>query len=327
MLNRDTPRGLVATLALFAVLGASSAARAASEQDRRAANEQLTQAQDLKRKGQLAEALTQYQESQRLDPKLPTLIELADCEEQLGKLLDAQEHWSLARDQAKHDEKPQSRQKAEQHLAAVEKRLAHLTLQLASDAPPNTQVFRDDALLEAASLGSAQLANPGDHVVVVKAPEHTDATYNVKLADGDNQTLAIAAGPGTAAPPPPPPPPKPAPALQASNQDTAQLSAGSGSSRRTLGIVAGAVGIVGVGAGSALWYVGYRDGNSLGPTADQNLLLGQISVIAGGALLVTGIVLFATAPSGEAPKSAHLKVMPTLSIGRNASVLGAAGEF
>ncbi len=38
---------------------------------------------------------------------------------------------------AKHDEKPQSKQRAEQRLAAVEKRLAHLTLQLAADAPPD----------------------------------------------------------------------------------------------------------------------------------------------------------------------------------------------
>jgi hypothetical protein len=328
MMSRDTPRGFAATAALLAALGVTSAAHATSEQDRGSARQELTQAQDLKKQGQLPEALAHFEESQRLDPKLTTLMELGDCEEQLGKLIEAQAHFAEARDKAAHDELPQSKAKAELRRAAVEKRLAHLTLQLPADAPPGAQVFRDDALLEAASLGTPLLANPGDHVIVVKAPEHDDAKYNVKLAEGDNQTLPIAAGPAIAkaakaAPPPPPPvaaPPKP-------NQDEAPLSAGSGSSRRTLGIVAGSVGIVGVGFGSVLWSVGYRGGNSLGPDADRQLLAGQILVIGGGALLITGIVLFATAPSGEASKNAGLKITPTLSVGRGATVLGAAGAF
>jgi hypothetical protein len=325
MLNRDRPRSLVATLALLTALGVSSRAHAASEQDRRAAGDELTQARDLKQKGQLAEALPHFQESQRLDPKLVTLLELAECEEQLGQLVDAQAHFAAARDQAKHDEKPQSRQRAEQHLAAIDKRVAHLTLTLAADAPAGTQVFRDDAPVDAASLGTAQPSAPGDHIVVVKAPGHDDAKYPIKLAEGDNQTVPVTAGPATAAPPPPPPPPKPAPVAAVSTQDLA--SSGSGSTQRTLGIVAGSVGIVGLAGGGALWYVGYRDSNSLGPTAGQQLLLGQISVIAGGALLVTGIVLLATAPSAGPPKNARLRVTPTLSVGQNATVLGAAGEF
>lgn len=325
MMNRDTPRSLAAIAVLFAALGASSVAHAVPEQDRSAARQQLTQAQDLKKQGQLQEALAHFEESQRLDPKLTTLMELADCEEQLGKLVDAQAHFAAARDKAARDELPQSKAKAEQRRAAVEKRLAHLTLQLAADAPANAQVFSDDTLLEAAALGTALTTNPGEHVIVVKAAEHDDAKYSVTLAEGDNQTLPIAAGPLTAKPaPPPPPPPKPAPVQTVSTTD---VSTSSGSSRRTLGIVAGSVGIVGVGVGSALWYVGWRDSNSIGPTADQQLLLGQISVIGGGALLVAGIVLFATAPSADAPKDVGLRVTPTLSIGRNATVLGAAGAF
>jgi hypothetical protein len=323
--NRVTPRGLTATAVLFAALAATPVAHAASAEDRAAARTHLTQAQDLKKQGQLAEALVHFLEVERLDPKLPTLIELAECEEQLGKLVEAQAHWAAARDRAAHDEKPQSKAKAEQRLAAVEKRVAHLTLQLAGDTPAGAQVFRDDALLEPASLGTAVPANPGDHVVLVKVAGHDDAKYAVKLADGDNQTLPIAAGPATAsqAPPPPPPPPK---VVAQPSVDTAQLSS-SGSGQRTTGLILGAVGVVGVGVGSYLWNDGWRNSNMLGPSADRNLLLGQISVIGGGVLLVTGVVLFATAPSGEAPKNARLPIAPTLTIGRNATVLGAAGEF
>ena len=319
------PRGLVAIGVLVAGLAASSAAHAGTAEDRAAAREHLTQAQDLKKQGQLAEALTHFEESQRLDPKLSTALDLADCAELAGKLVEAQTYWAAARDQAKHDEKPQSRARAEQRLAAVEKRVAHLTLQLAANAPAGTQVLRDDVPLEQASLATAQALNPGDHVVVVKATGHDDAKYPVKLVEGDNQTLAVAAGPATAvaAPPPPPPPIKvvaPPPPVQ-------QDSSSSGSGQRTVGLIAGGVGVVSIGIGIPLWYVGYRDGNSFGPTADQQLLAGQVLVIGGGVLLVTGAVLFLTAPSGSAAKSARLPITPTLTVGHNATVLGAAGEF
>lgn len=316
----------MALAALLSALGATSAAKAASEPDRKAAREQLGQAQDLKKQGQLTEALTKFEESQRLDPKLTTLMELADCEEQLGKLVEAESHFAAARDKAAHDELPQSKAKAEARRAAVEKRLAHLTFQLAADTPADAQVFHDDVLLDTASLGSSLTANPGEHLIVVKAAGHEDAQFSLKLAEGDSQTVTIVVGPLTAkpAPPPPPPPPKVAPAPVVA---TADVSSSSGSSRRTLGVVVGAVGVAGIGVGSALWYVGWRDSNSIGPTADQQLLFGQISAIGGGALLVTGIVLFATAPSGNAPKDTGMKLTPTLSVGRSATMLGAAGQF
>jgi hypothetical protein len=318
-----TPRGVAAVAVLLAVLAATSAARAGSAEDRTAAREQLTQAQNLKKQGQLADALSHYEESERLEPKLSTLLELADCAEQLGELVEAQGYWAAARDMAKHDEKPQSKARAEQRLAGLEQRLPHLTLLLAADTPADAQVYRDDARLEPAELGVAAPANPGDHSVLVKVAGHDDATYAVKLAEGDNQTLSIAVGRATApsAPPPAPkvvaPPPKP----------EVQVSTSSGSGQRAVGIILGAGGIVGAGVGGVLWSVGYHNGNSLGPTADEQLLTGQILVISGGALLVTGIVLFATAPSGEAAKVARLSITPTLTVGRGATVLGAAGAF
>jgi hypothetical protein len=94
-----------------------------------------------------------------------------------------------------------------------------------------------------------------------------------------------------------------------------------------VGLLAGGAGVVALGIGTPLWYIGYRDGNSLGPNADQQLLSGQILVISGGVLLVTGAVLFLTAPSGQAAQSARLPISPTLTVGRNGTVLGAAGEF
>ncbi|HEX2870604.1 MAG TPA: hypothetical protein VHP33_05095 [Polyangiaceae bacterium] len=317
------PRRLTAAAVLVAALAATSAASADVAEDRAAARQHLTQAQDFKKQGNLAEALGHFQESQRLDPKLATLLELADCAEQLGKLVEAQGYWAAGRDQAKKDEKPQSRARAEQRLAAVEKRVAHYTLQLAAGSPADTQVFHDAVLVDAAALGTAVAANPGEHSVVVKASGHEDAKFELKLAEGDNQTLPIAVGPAIVVAPPPPPPPPPKPVVQAPPPD----SSSSGSGQRTVGLIVGAGGIVGLGVGGLLWNVGYRNSNSLGSTAGNQMLAGQVLVVTGGALLVTGVVLFATAPSGNTARAKHLPIVPVVAVGSNATVLGAAGEF
>jgi tetratricopeptide (TPR) repeat protein len=316
-----TSRGLAAVAIMFSALSSEHHALAVTPEERTAARDQLSQAQAFKKDGNLAEALAHFQEAVRLDPKLPTLMELADCAEQLGKLVEAQAHWSAARDQAKRDEKPQSRAKAEEHLAAVERRIPHLTVQLAADAPAGTQVLRNDTALDAASLGVAQALDPGDYVVVVKAPEHDDATFSVKLLEAENQILPVAVGAAKAPPPPPPPPKVIAPPPVKVEEPPPS------SGRRTLGMLLGAGGVVGIGVGAPLWFVGYRDSNSLGPTADQQLLAGQILVVSGGALLVTGAVLFISAPSSGQKEHARLRLAPSLAVMPRATWVGAVGEF
>ena len=338
--ERITSRGLVAAAVLVAALAHTLAAGAASPENRAAARQHLSQAEELKKKGQLAEACKHFEEVERLDPQLPTLMELAECSEQLGKLVEAQGQWSLARDRAKHDEKPQSRARAEARLAAVQKRLAHLTLQLAANAPAGAQVLRDDVPLEAASLASALPMDPGDHVILVRLAGHDDAKFPVKLGEGDNQTLAIAVGPATgsqgSAPPPPPsspppslsplPPSSPQAAPESTKQDMpASTSWWTGS--RKAGVILGSAGIAGIGAGSALYVLGKRDADKRSSTYDERLAFGGISLASGGVLLVTAVVLFASASSDEAPQHARLTVKPTLVVARSAAVLGAAGEF
>jgi hypothetical protein len=333
--SRATRRGLTAVLLVAALTGASTAG-AASPEDRAAARRHSSQAEKLKKRGQLAEACQELEQVERLDPKLPTLIELAECTEQLGKLVEAQAWWALARDRAKRDEKPQSKAKAEARLVATQKRVARLTLQLAANAPAGVQVLSDDAVLDATSLGSAQPMNPGEHVIVVKAAGHDDAKYSVKLADGDNQTLAIAAGPATAARAPSAPAPAapvvpaapPAPTVVAAPTNVmptapqdAPPATGWWSEQRTAGVIFGSAGVVALGAGSALC-IGAK-----GDVSDRRLTGGAISLAAGGVLFLSGVVLLVSAPSTEAAQRARLSVTPTLHLARDATVLGAAGAF
>lgn len=316
-----TFRALTAVAVSSALLGASSLAAAASAEDRAAAAQHSKQAQELRKQGQLAEACEQLQEVERLDPKLPTLMDLADCTEQLGKLVEAQALWAAARDRARQNEKPQSRARAEERLAAVEKRVAHLTLQLDA-AAAGAEVLADGARVDPASLGSPQPENPGDHVIVVKWAGHEDAKHELKLAEGESRSLSVAAGPAIP-PPAPPPPPRPV----APPPPPPVVSTSSGSGQRTFGLILGATGLVSAGVGAPLWFIGYRDSDGLSIKADQQLLAGQILVIGGGALLVTGAVLFATAPSSKASTDARLPLAPTVAIGPHGTLLGAAGRF
>jgi hypothetical protein len=317
---RTTPTTLTAAL-LLAIVGSTTPAGAASAEDRASASQHLKQAGELRKQGQLAEACEHLQEAENLDPKLPTLMDLADCTEQVGKLVEAQVLWAEARDRAKQTEKPQSRARAEERLAAIETRIAHLTLHLDATAS-GAEVLRDQTRVDPASLDSAQPLNPGDHLVVVKLAGHEDAQYDLKLNEGESRTLPLVAGPAIqqAAPPPPPPPVAPPP-------KPVEVSTSSGSGQRTVGLLLGAAGLVSGGIGAPLWFIGYRDSGGLTPAADQQLLAGQILVIGGGTLLLTGAVLFATAPSGAPPARARLPVAPTVALGPRAAVLGATGQF
>lgn len=314
------------------LLGASVAAGATPE-GRAAAKQHLARAEELKKQGKLAEACVELGEVERLDSKLPTLLELAECTESAGKLVEAEALWTFARDRAKKDEKPQSRARAESRLAAVQKRVARLTLQLAPNAPAGTQVLLDDAALGTAALAGALPVNPGEHVVVVRLAGRDDAKYAVKLGDGESQSLPIAVGPasaGKAAAAPAVAAPAPAPVAAAPTQVTIDASAPAAPSApvgfwtgpHKIGVISGLVGLAAIGGGSALCVTASDSGSRV----NSSVTLGGVSIATGSVLLVSGLVLLATSQS-DAPQQARLRVAPSLEVARGGALLGAAGEF
>lgn len=330
--QRGVERSLLATAVASSVLFGTSVLSAAPE-GRAAAKQHQARAEELKKQGKLADACAELAEVERLDSKLPTLLELAECTESLGKLVEAETLWAAARERAKKDEKPQSRARAQERLAAVQKRVAHLTLQLASNAQ-SAQVLLDDVPLDAAALGGALPANPGDHVVIVKLAGHDDAKFAVKLADGEHQSLPIAAGPvggakAAAAPLPATAVSAPAPALP--TQVTIDASApaapaapvGWWTTPHKAGVISGLVGLAAIGGGSALCLTASTDSGS---RVDSSVTLGGVSIVTGGVLLVSGLVLLATSRD-EAPQQARLRVAPSLEVARGGALLGASGEF
>jgi hypothetical protein len=327
-----TRSGFAAAAVLVVVLGSTSPARGATPDGRASARQHSSRAEELKKQGKLAEACAELQEAERLDSKLPTLLDLAECTESLGKLLEAQTQWALARDRAKHDEKPQSRSRAEARLAAVQKRVPHLTLQLTASVPAGAQVLIDDVALDSASLANAISMNPGDHTIRVTLSGHDDAKYNVKLAESDNQSLPVAVGPVSGSQPSPatapatpalvpslPPTSAPAPSPE---PPATPAPTGWWTTPRKAGVIFGSLGLVAIGAGSALVATGDSGGH-----VDQLATLGGISLVTGGAMFISGLVLLASAPRDDVPQHARVLVTPTLAIAQNATLIGAAGRF
>lgn len=326
-----------AAAAAVALLLGTSAGHGATPEARASAKQHLARSEELKKQGKQADACAELAEVERLDPKLPTALELAECTESLGKLVEAEALWAAARDRAKRDEKPQSRARAESRLAAVQKRVAHLTLQLAPNAPPGAQVSFDDVALDAAALNSAMPVNPGDHVVVVKLAGHDDAKYAVKLGDGESQSLPIAPGPAggaKAAAAAPSPAPPVAPALPTKVTVDASAAApptppvGWWSAPRKVGVISGLVGLAAIGGGAALCVTASGDAGRVDPA----MTLGGVSIVTGSVLFVSGLVLLASSPRDEAPQQARLRVAPTLEVARSGSdrdrvLVGAVGEF
>lgn len=172
----------------------------------------------LMKAGDFASACAKLDESLRLDPALGTLVNLAACEEQLGRTATAWEHWRAAADQLASSDR--RRATAVSRAAALEKTLARLTVSLASDTAADVEVRRDGVRLRAASLGLPLPVDPGRHVVVVSAAGHEPREYELTVRPRENRSLAVDVGPTLPAPatsqtaPPTrtPPPPSDTPA-------------------------------------------------------------------------------------------------------------------
>jgi hypothetical protein len=142
-----------------------------------------------------ADAIPHLRESLRLDPKAITLINLAKCEQRIGKLAEALGHWVDARVRARGEGNAAIEEEAEHRARELEPRLPRLIVTLADEAPRGSEVERDGTVLGNASLGTAASVDPGIHVVVVKAPGRKDARFEVRLGEAEKRSIVVNASP------------------------------------------------------------------------------------------------------------------------------------
>jgi hypothetical protein len=195
---------------LFALcLALPRAAHAEATAEQRAAAQALfDEARRLVADKRYLEACPKLSESQRLDPGLGTLLNLADCQEQTGKTASAWANFLEAAYRAKHDGQGTREATARARAAALEPKLSRLTL-LAPSSDLGVEIARDGVVVAPALVGTAVPVDPGPHTVTARAPakQTWESTIDVPPAGGQ-RTLTVPAladaAPGEGSGPPAP---------------------------------------------------------------------------------------------------------------------------
>jgi hypothetical protein len=291
--------------------------------DPRTATEFFARGREAVKKADFATAVRFFGESNRLDPKVGTLLNLADAEEHVGQLASARQHWQQAVDLARSLSDERANLAAER-FGAIDKRVPKLILKAPANPPAGMTVKRDGVELSAVAFGLPLPADPGDHTITISAPGRVARAFHVELKEGERKEVQLDLAPSATDASVPPTTPVNAPVIAVTAPPAAitnepkpkpEEPATSHSSRKTLAYVVGGFGIVGVGVGtifgvqaisknSASNAEGHctADGcDTIGKsTRNEALAAARISTVAfilGGAALATGVVLFVTAPS------------------------------
>jgi hypothetical protein len=144
-----------------------------------------------------ATACPKFQESYTLDPAVGTLLNIADCDRRAGRIATAWTKFKLALEQLAADD---DRRPSVQRVAfELEQRVPKLTFSLGGDAPTGCSVERDGATIEAESFGVSLPVDPGEHVIVVKAPGYAGRRYEFAISEG--QSKEVVGEPGEREPP------------------------------------------------------------------------------------------------------------------------------
>jgi tetratricopeptide (TPR) repeat protein len=325
-------------LVLVSVVASHAYAQSPSGNSSVLAEQLFSQARDLAKANQWAEACPKFEASLRYDPVLGTRLNLATCYEHIGKLATA---WGLYRASIEFARKVGDVKRADyaqKQAAALESRLPKLAISAPANPPTGFVVKRDDTMIDAGGLGVALYVDPGTHKVTASAPGFEDFTVTITVGEAKTETLAI---PNLAA--------KPTADLAKSaighNIDTPEPVVPASRTRRYVAIGAGAVGVVTVSLGlvfGAKANSTYLDAKAL---CDPNLVCNSptdydraralmsdarstatastVLVVGGGAAIIAGAIVFLTAP--RAKEQANARVMPV--IHDRGAGLAIRGEF
>jgi hypothetical protein len=172
--------------------------------------------------GKLAEACAAFEASQKLDPRVTTLLNLAECREQRGQLATAWGTFVDANRMARDTGENKLAKVATSHAHKLEPRLSRLTIAVPADHQvPGLAVLRGRDPVDPVSWNHALPIDGGSYTITARAPgrEPWSTTRTIKV-EGDAVTIEIprlaelkpgapptvAAHAPSAAPPPSPPP-------------------------------------------------------------------------------------------------------------------------
>ncbi len=303
-----TPR-LLSRLFVLGILGLSSVARAESA-DSAVAQALFDQAKALLAAGHAAEACPKLEESQRLDPRSGTLLNLANCYEQTGRLASAWTRYVDAAVAAQASGNPERETVARERAAALAPRLSRLAIVVAPALKnlPGLELRRDGVVVGQPAWGLALPSDNGEHRVPATAPGHQAIETLLSVTD-EGKTTTVNVPELTPLAPDAEPGPQASPGL-----GTARVAA----------LVMGGIGVVGVGVGTVFGLVSKSKHNeaekycngvactdqrgvAAGDAAQTAGDISTVTMIVGGVGLAAGLTLWLTAPKTNTnPASAQV---------------------
>ena len=141
-----------------------SLAEAQAPADKATAEALFADGRKLMAAGNYAAACPKLAASQRLDPGVGTILNLADCHEKSGLTATAWAEFHEAVSAARAAGSKDREQLARDRANALEPKLSRLSITIASQSG-TVQVTRDGQPVDAAAIGSALPIDPGKHVI------------------------------------------------------------------------------------------------------------------------------------------------------------------
>jgi hypothetical protein len=269
--------------------------------DPAAAAELFRQGRDALLQNRYEVACPRLAESQRLDPKVGTLINLARCEEATDKRASAMRHWDDAVKLA-HANGDAREQFVSEQRDTVARSVPRLAVKLAPGVTPDTRVKIDGVEVAPADLGTMLPVDAGAHVIIASTSAG-DRSYPVTLVDEDVSTVTI--DPHAAAPT--------VESVDAPSREAPQPSPSPGSTQRLLAYAAGGAAVFALGLGTAWGMQAISARNDtrcnngvcdpLGAEAQREGLdagnRSTVAFIVGGVLVAGGVALWLTAPRAK----------------------------
>jgi hypothetical protein len=307
-----------------------------------AARALFAEGRKLSSEGKWQEACVKFEESLRLVPGTGTRFNLADCWEHVGRTASA---WSAfldvvaeAKAAGQTDREKASRERADALAPKVPKLVVQVT------APePGMSVQRNGVAVGEGSWGTPLPVDPGTITVQASAPGKKAFSQEVVAAQGGTVTVQIPALEADAAGTPSTPPPAAPPPADAATD--AEATSGGLGTQKTVALVVGGVGVVGVAVGTIFFFqyssknddakavcpsgVDCEPGSAakheeLVDDAKSARTLTYVGWGLGAAALGGAAVLYFTAPSSENPQTAW-SIRPTVAPGAFGASVG--GRF
>lgn len=294
-----------------AALVAACAPPLARADEPAAAEHLFRQGRALLSAGHLAEACGKFEESYHLDPALGTLLNLAKCHEELGKIATAWGEYATAAESAARSKETARRDFAKQHADALAPRLPKLVV--VAPRIEGIQIRRDGVVIGAGSLGEAIPIDPGEHTLEARAPGHADWVKKITAREGARERVVVPELEPKADVEPPPQPVS----VGAPPPVVAPPPMRDGSAQRIAGFAVGGAGVVALAIGGV--FIGltgakkseannHCDANKrCDPTglsaidaAKTDAWVADFTLLGGAGLIAAGSVIVLTSPRPEA---------------------------